>query len=328
MIWGKVTCDLCGSNNLSPYLKNTTTWEHKGKFDYVKCLNCGLVFLNPRPTKEEIGQYYPAETYWGGQNIRKMSPLLLDEKWRKERDKRFKAFYQEIFKRFIGPAKILDIGCGTNGFLTAFSERGWQVLGTDFSQEAALYSQKTYGFKVLVGDLLEIDFGREKFDVISLNGVLEHLYSPRKTLEKVNKLFAKDGLLAIMVPNIESLGAKIFKDDWWLLQPPRHLYHFSPKTINLLFKKTGFRILSINHFNWIHNYYSLFESFRFKFSPRFRKDNQGGLREAASLPDLSLLSFLIKEAGKMVDIVFASMMAILGAVLKKGEQIAVYGEKT
>ncbi len=328
MTWEKVACDLCGSTDLKPFLLATTTWEHQGKFDFVQCRKCGLVFMNPRPVMKEIGQYYPAETYWSGQDIRKFPLKVLDAEWKRQRGKRFKAFYKEIFKRFPESAKILDIGCGTNGFLTAFSERGWQVLGTDLSPEAADYSHKTYGFKVLVGDLLDIDFGNEKFDVITLNGVLEHLYSPRKTLLQINRLLTENGLLAIMVPNIDSFGAKIFKEDCWLLQPPRHLYHFSPRTLSLLLKKTGFEVLSINHFNWIHNYYSLFESFRFKFSPRFKKDVNGGLLRTKPSRKINFIPWLIKQIGKIADFVFAAVLAILGAVLGRGEQIAVYGKKS
>lgn len=334
MTWEKVACDLCGGKNLKVYLQEVTTWEHSGKFNYVKCRDCGLVFMNPRPPLKEIGRYYPAETYWSGQNIRQSSSAVFDKKWKQERDKRFKSLYSEIFKRFPQPAlpagrqaRILDIGCGTNGFLTAFKEQGWQVLGTDLSPEAAHYSEQTYGFKVLVGDLLELDFGKEKFDVVALNGVLEHLYSPAKTLEKIKKLLVKDGFLALMVPNLESFGARIFKDDWWLLQPPRHLYHFSPKTITLLLKKTGFGVLSINHFSWVHNYYSLFESFRFRFSPRFRKAINGGLERSGQSHYPNFFSLIKRETGKIVAVLFASFMTIFGSVLKRGEQMAVYAKK-
>lgn len=321
------SCDLCGGRELNLYLKDVTTWEHLGKFNLVVCQNCGLVFVSPRPKSDQIQKFYPPERYWGDQDIRKPHGKSLNKKWCRQRDEGYGILYREIFKQFPKPARILDIGCGTGGFLTAFRDKDWQVLGTEISKEAASYSGKTYGFPVKIGDLLEIDFSKEKFDVIVINGVLEHVFSPRETLEKVSQLLSDDGLLAIVVPNIESLGFKIFKGDWWPLQPPRHLYHFSPKTITILLQKTGFKVLSMSHFNFHHNFYSLFESFRFKLSPRFKKASSGGLAKTTAMSYFNPLRYLLKEFGKVFDFAFASTFAILGALFKRGEMLTIYAKK-
>lgn len=322
-----ISCNLCSSKDHKPFLQNITTWEHPGRFNLVKCQNCDLVFLNPRPRPNQIAQYYLPERYWGGEDISKPSWESITEKWRKERDKRYGRLYQEILRRFPKPARILDIGCGTGGFLTAFKEREWQVLGTEVSPWAAFFSKKTYGFPVRIGDFLKVNLSGKKFEVAVFNNVLEHLFWPRETLMKISKILVGNGLLVVTVPNIKSLGFKLFEKEWYPIQPPRHLYHFSPKTIRALFKKTSFKVLAITHSNWDDNFYSLFESFRFKFSPRFKKTTSGGLLKSGGKLDSTFLSLFKKEIGKIFDFVFAWTLALTGAVLKKGEVFTVYAQK-
>ncbi len=325
MSWEKVNCDLCGSNDLKPFLKEVTTWEHKGKFNYVKCQNCNLVSLSPRPKADQLNRYYSSDTYWGSVDIKKN--WLMDDKWKQNRAKKFSHIYEGILKSYSKPASILDIGCGTSGFLTFFSEKGWKVLGTDISPEVASFSEKNYHFPVVIGDFLNINLNSGSFDVITFNHSLEHLYNPRKTLETIYRSLNKNGLLIISIPNVESLGFKIFGKDWYALQPPRHLYQFSPKTIRSLLKNTGFRVNLISHFDWQQNYYSLYESFRFKFSPRFKKADNGGLIVASYRPSLFWTS-VIKEVGKIFDIIFSTIIVFMEAFLKRGETITIYAQKS
>ena len=96
MNWESISCDLCGSKSLDILLKDVTTWEHKGRFTYVKCRNCGLVFLNPRPSIQGIIKYYPPEAYWGDKDIRKSNRVVMDEKWRKKAIEKIKQITQAV----------------------------------------------------------------------------------------------------------------------------------------------------------------------------------------------------------------------------------------
>jgi len=326
MKWEKIKCDLCRGDDLISFLNDISSWEYRGKFNLVKCLDCSLVFVNPRPSPRDMSQFYSADSYWGNQNIHKISSKKLGTTWMKSRNSRYKELYQKIFSQFPKPGKILDVGCGTGGFLTAFMERKWQVVGTEISRDAANYSQKTYGFSVKIGDLLDINFGKKKFSTIVLNNVLEHLFSPKKTLEKIRNILNDTGLLVVSVPNIESLGFKIFKSYWYPLQPPRHLYLYSPQTIRRLLEQTGFKIIEINYKNWSHNYYSFYESFRLRFSPRFKNNPSKGPMPT-KMAYSNLLTIFIKEVGKIVDYFFALFMAKLGILLHKGEVMSLYAQK-
>lgn len=327
MIWEKLLCDNCGSSNLEPFITNVTTWEHEGKFNLVKCKICNLVFLNPRPTIQQISQYYQSHKYWGNRDITQVTNSVNNKKFRNERNWKYGSVYKKILSFYPQPRTILDIGCGISGFLTAFQEHKWKVLGIDFSQDAANFSHKVYNFPTKSGDFQKMKFGRNKFDVINLDNVLEHLYSPRNALLKINKLLKQKGLLVLTVPNVKSIGIAFFGKNWYALQPPRHLYHFSPETIREILEKNGFKIISVDHFNWNHNIYSLFESFRFQNSTKFRKSPQGGLLKIKQNQRSSLFSALKVEIGKFVGIFFSWLFAAIGAGIKCGEVMTIYAQK-
>lgn len=308
--WEDATCDICASKRFRVFLHNLTTWEHEGVFGLVKCTFCGLVYLYPRPTKNKIGKYYPKESYWGDNKL-------------KVRETQFRFLY-EIILREKKRGTILDIGAGTGVFLTKFQEIGWEVYGVELAQEAVSAAKKEYGLTFKSGDFLDFQFSKNYFDVVTLNNVLEHLYKPRKTLVGIHSILKDDGILLITVPNIESLGFKLFGGNWYPLQPPRHLYHFSPKTLADILDRLGFAVVSVNHDYHVHNEYSLFESFRFLFSPRFKKRRGGGLvHRAAEKQKFSAVT----QAGKIAGRIFAFTIARIGSLLGHGDVITVYAKK-
>lgn len=317
--WEYPTCDLCGHKEFAVVWKDATTWEHPGFFRVVKCVGCSLVYLNPRPARSEIGKFYPKESYWGRDITN--SHKILD--WKKERDNAYNIVYN-LISSFTKRGAILDIGAGIGLFLTKFSEEGWRIDGVEFSKDAVLYAKKTYGIVLKNGDFFDFEFPEKSFDIVTLNNVLEHLYSPFLTLTQIHKTLKKNGVVIITVPNIDSLGMKIFSSRWHPLQLPRHLYHFSPNTLTKLLKKARFDVLRVDHSFWVHNYYSLFESFRFALSPRFRKKKDGGLLIKNNKQPISLK----KEAGKVAGRLFASAISAMEPFLKKGEVIVVCARKT
>src|SRR3989344_4489228 len=98
-----VNCDLCGSNKSSTLLENVITWEHPGKFKVVKCSECGLVYLSPRPKLKQISKYYPNEEYWGWDTDYDQESL---------RKQLYEPIYSIIFNNK-NNGSILDIGTGS-----------------------------------------------------------------------------------------------------------------------------------------------------------------------------------------------------------------------
>lgn len=132
------------------------------------------------------------------------------------------------------PGKLLDIGCGDGSFLLAARQRGWQVQGTEFNPREA----RQKGLDVVTG-LDEIP-GTAVFDCVTLWHSLEHLCDPVTTLKKIRGLLSPTGSLLIAVPDIDGIQARLFGRRWFHLDVPRHLYHYSKRSMQALLQATGF----------------------------------------------------------------------------------------
>lgn len=310
-------CDICGSKSNTVVWNDLTSWEHEGIFRIVKCSICGLMYTSPRPIPSEIGKYYPVESYWGTDvRVSTKKNMFIERK----------RAYEQLFSyvdSYKKSGSILDIGAGTGMFLSYFKEKGWKTDGIELSKEAVSFAKKTFDITLKKGDFLDYHFPKNSLDVVVLNNALEHLYSPRKTLEEVYSCLKKGGIIIITVPNVNSIGLKLFGKNWHALQPPRHLYHFSPSTLSRLITQIGFTFTGENHWYFTHNFYTIFESFRFTISPRFKKNAKGGLVTAEYKKQFSLK----KEVGKIFTRALSLGIVLLGSSLNKSEVFTIYATK-
>lgn len=249
-------CDLCGSFSQHHRYSAKDLNQHKpGNFEIVQCNSCGLVFLNPRPDVSSIGSYYPND-YW--------RPLP-------DRNEIYRAYgeiYDELAK--LPPGRMLDVGTGGAYFLSLFE--GWQREGTELSPQTAERSAQAYGFPVHSGLLEDVvkagKIARHSFDLITLNHVIEHLYSPRATVKLIHELLKPGGKLMISTPNIKSVSARLTGPNWYHLDPPRHLYLFSPRLLTRLLTENGFRVDHISYRHREHNQAGYTISFRRLFDDK------------------------------------------------------------
>lgn len=316
--WEEPACNLCNSPDREYLWRDMTYWEYSGVFQIARCKQCGLIYLCPRPKIDEIGKYYLQKNYFG-RNIENTEGKYDDLK---KREKTYGEIYQIILKtKKIG--NILDIGAGTGIFLSKFSDLGWKTDGTELNDKAIKYAKNKYNVLLKKGDFLNIRFKEKSFDVITLNGALEHLYDPQGALRKIYKLLKTDGMILFTIPNVESVGNKIFGKNWFPWQPPRHLYHFSPKTAMSMLKKANFKNINIKHNYWLQNYYILFQSLRYSMSPKFRTKKSGGLQNNNFNRKFSLKI----EIGKFLGICFALVIGIIEPWVRRGEVMIVYANK-
>jgi len=318
--WERIECNLCGNKSYDVVWNNATSWLSKGVFRIVKCRECKLVYLSPRPSQKIISKYYEPDSYWGFNiyDFETKADYL-------ERDKVYGFLYKDtIARKQFGT--ILDIGAGTGLFLTKYKEKGWETIGVELSKEACEYAKRVYGMTLINGDFLKHSFPKNKFDLVTLNNSLEHIHSPKETLKKISSLLKDGGLLLITVPNFNSIGSKIFGKEWYALQPPTHLYHFTPESLTSLLNKTDFRVEMIKHSNWRQNYYILFESIRILFSQKFRKRSKGNLinKEKIKKKSTQTLSLI---SGKIAAKAVTFLLTFIEQIVKRGEVIIVYAEK-
>jgi 2-polyprenyl-3-methyl-5-hydroxy-6-metoxy-1,4-benzoquinol methylase len=233
-----VKCNLCGFDDAKFILRARSRSTNEGKkfFKLAKCTKCGLVYLNPRPEKEDIKKYYPPWYHSRAQaQVTDISKTKIwGIPWREAM--RYKA---APILRYKKKGRILDIGCGDGSLLKFLKDSGWQTYGVELQDSSSLYAQNVLGLNVFSGRFEEANYPEDSFDVITLFHVLEHLPNPSGTLKKAYMLLRKDGFLLIAVPNLHSLEAKIFRSKWVGISAPLHLYHFTPRTLQMMLKSCG-----------------------------------------------------------------------------------------
>jgi 2-polyprenyl-3-methyl-5-hydroxy-6-metoxy-1,4-benzoquinol methylase len=146
----------------------------------------------------------------------------------------------------VRPGKLLEIGCASGAYLQKMEGLGWQVHGIEFSAHAAEAARKL-GYPVYAGSLESAALDTTDFDLIAGWMVLEHLHDPVAGLKKLWQWPRPGGWLAFSVPNAASLEFKLFKQRWYALHLPNHLYHYTPDTIRSMLTHTGWTRPTIYH---------------------------------------------------------------------------------
>jgi len=226
-------------------------------FRIVKCKNCGLVFVDPQPEKEEIEQFYKTHQnfYLERYNRKKISKLK-----RSEKDiKRIQKFLKS--KCNFSKISLLDIGCGCGFLLKSASDIGWDVCGIDISESEVKYAKTQFGVNAKVAHFPEeVNLPHYFFNVITMFDLIEHLPNPFKGLKKCFHLLYPGGFLVIGTPNIQHFKAKRLKEKWLDLKPPEHLFYFSFSTLKSLCEKAGFKYIgSFFKFPWKEGIKAVFQ---------------------------------------------------------------------
>lgn len=225
-----VNCNLCNS---SEYKLFREIYGHR----LVKCKQCGLVYLNPRPTQQEINEEYSAEYHIG--RLLRRKPITDDEIEYQIKKNIGRA--EEIVKQFGNKGKLLDIGCAAGFFIACLKRYGWNVTGVEISEWASKFARERLGLKVFMGSIEDIQIN-EYFDVITMYHVLEHLPFPLRTLKRVSEIVTDDGVLVIKGPNLDSFDRVWHGKHWRGYDPPFHTYHFTPETYRMILEKAGFSV--------------------------------------------------------------------------------------
>ena len=267
----RVDCESCGSSQSETLFAvadsyGTSTLE----FPVVKCSGCGLVYVNPRPTEDVIGRFYPDE-YFEKEVFHSAHPnrLIGSVDKRRLRD----------IARFSSVGRMLDVGCGNGRFLSFAGMEGWCTLGIEVAPQAAGYARDHYGLEVLESGLLEAGLPSGQFDVVTMWGVIEHLHHPKAAIREVARLLKPEGLLVTLAPNIASTQFRAFGSRWHLLDVPRHLYHFSTATLSAMAGDEGLSLAWGRYYAQEHDLGNLISS----LETILHANDQAGTRQTGNL---------------------------------------------
>lgn len=205
----------------------------------VQCLECKLVYTNPRPSDRDI-----LRGYVEGE----------DQKYFVEAESRSINAYLSLHtvRRYRTGGRLLDIGCSMGFFLNA-ARILFDAHGVELSRWACDFAGNKLGINVRCGTLQDARFPSGHFDVVTLIDVIEHLPDPMGTMREIARIIKPGGMIYLVTPNIESLSAKLLRGFWWGFRSA-HLYYFSPSSIRRLLEAAGFRIILMKSFGRIFTY--------------------------------------------------------------------------
>jgi len=235
-----VVCNSCGCAETVPLHKFPLPPEGEDAW-VVQCARCGLVYLNPRPTKERIGIYYPPN-YQAN-----MLSLLAKGKTNPVARAGFAMVRRRRTPPFRTGGRLLDVGCSNGAYLAAMRENGWDVEGLEFDRDAVEYARRSRNLEVSQNEIEEglSQLPGNSFDVVTMWHVLEHAFDPATALREIHRVLKPGGILMLEVPNYASPLVTLFKRYWFPMDIPRHLYQFTPATIEGMLTKAGFHRIRV-----------------------------------------------------------------------------------
>ena len=244
-------CPVCRSDAMHPvfHVKDYTV---SGKeFEIVHCNVCSARFTQDVPDINEIGAYYKSDDYISHTNTTKG---LINRLYQRVRMRTMKQ-KAGIVKKYTGlPAgNLLDIGCGTGTFLHTMQQQGWQVAGLEPDADARTIGKEQYGINAKPSHEL-FSLEPESFNAITLWHVLEHVHTLHEYVTQMKNLLAPQGVLFIAVPNYISKDARVYGKYWAGYDVPRHLYHFSPKAMEMLMQQHQLKIVKMLPM-WFDSFY-------------------------------------------------------------------------
>jgi 2-polyprenyl-3-methyl-5-hydroxy-6-metoxy-1,4-benzoquinol methylase len=231
-------CPVCG-NIVDESLLQCKDLSVSGEmFDICVCRNCLFAATLPQPTPDEIRKYYQTADYVSHSETTRG---IVNKLYHIVRKKNTKDKLKLVNRLSTPGADLLDVGCGTGYFLSVCKQDGWKVEGVELN-DLARTTAETRIYQPVFHSLDVLALTGKKFDVITLWHVFEHLFDINNTFNQLKHLLKPGGRLILALPNPTAADAGYYKEYWAAYDVPRHLSHFSPKSVALLVEKHRMKI--------------------------------------------------------------------------------------
>ncbi|MEK0423290.1 MAG: hypothetical protein RLZ95_1200 [Bacteroidota bacterium] len=253
-------CPVCKNDNISLSLHSKDYSLTQAQFDILKCNSCGLKYTFPAPSKQDIAPYYNFPNYishtdtnegWMNQLYHKVKARTLIQKTN---------WVQSLFTGYKG--SILEVGAGTGAFAHAMQNKGWKVTALEPDVASRQRALNNFNLTLLPIEALN-SLPKESFNVIALWHVLEHVHDLHIYMSIFASLLKPNGRLIIAVPNHKSYDAHFYKNFWAAYDVPRHLYHFSPRSMDKLCKVHNLKVVQYKPM-WFDSFYVSLLSEKYK----------------------------------------------------------------
>ncbi len=241
-----VDCPLCGADDKEPLYRDMCDVEDgiAGRYTISRCKKCGIIYLSVRPTRKSLPQCYHHDYHvrveGGTGTVAKFIYKL----------KHFMEYRQLMQTIGHVPKSLLDIGCGSGGFLWELHRQwgsGCRLSGIELASPTTVDFPKT-GIDFLIGNIEKLRPVR-KYEIVTMYELLDHVYDPVKALHAASKWLVDGGFLIGKVPHFNSPWRKVFPRHWDGFQISRHMTFFDDITIRKVLSN-DFEVLSVsNHFD-------------------------------------------------------------------------------
>jgi SAM-dependent methyltransferase len=210
-----------------------------GHFSVSCCQSCGMGVTAPMVSESELASFYP-QTYGTYEQLPTGALGLVSRTVQALQS--WGALHAEPFRRVarFPPGRLLDVGCGRGDLGAGFVRRGWSVVGVDPSAQACEVARKR-GVQVRVGTLASLEIETDAYDVVVFRHSLEHVADPLGDLRRVRGALRDGGLLIVSVPNFGSWQRERLGGHWFMLDLPRHRFHFNASALETMLVRARFQ---------------------------------------------------------------------------------------
>ena len=223
--WEEIDCPVCGGNRFTPL------FEKNGE-PCVRCQDCSLMLINPRPLYDHVIETYDDD----------YSDFYINKQDKKIA--RFNRWARTVQNLGVSTGRWLDIGCSAGFVVKVAQDLGYDAYGVDVESHGIEFARNTLGLEnVSQGMLEDQNYPADFFDVISIYDVIEHVPNLNKFVAEMARILKKGGIIDIRTPDEGHWRVPKKRIDWNAVIPSEHLYYFNSKTLIMLLHKHGLKMV-------------------------------------------------------------------------------------